>query len=82
MFVREWALERWQEGTQVPLVDQLSELKDIIREQRAREEAEAAAAAAAAAEADSGEGLEWEAGEDDENADPAAEAGYRYHHRR
>ena len=38
VFVREWALERWDEGTNVALAAVLSELKALIREQRAREE--------------------------------------------
>lgn len=49
MFVREWALERWEENTQVSLVDQLPAIKKIIQEQREREETEAAAVAAIAA---------------------------------
>jgi len=47
IFVRQWALDRWNEGTTVSLPDVLPELKAIIRQQRAE-----AAAAFAAAEAE------------------------------
>lgn len=47
MFVREWALERWEENTQVTLLDQLPALKRIIYEQHAREAEESAAEAEA-----------------------------------
>ncbi|KAI0747008.1 cyclin-like protein [Daedaleopsis nitida] len=38
LFVRDWALQRWEENTQVPLSAQLPQLKEQIREQRALEE--------------------------------------------
>lgn len=31
VFVRDWALERWEEGQQVSLRDELPKLKTIIR---------------------------------------------------
>ncbi|KAI0659364.1 cyclin-like protein [Cubamyces menziesii] len=43
VFVRDWALERWEEGTQVDLQAELPALKQIIQEQRALEEAALAA---------------------------------------
>ncbi|KIJ61454.1 hypothetical protein HYDPIDRAFT_177035 [Hydnomerulius pinastri MD-312] len=41
IWVREWALERWTEGTQVSLVDDLPKLKAVNRAERARLEAAA-----------------------------------------
>lgn len=41
--MRDWALERWEEGTQVDLQAELPALKQIIQEQRALEEAALAA---------------------------------------
>ncbi len=38
MFVRDWALQMWEESTQVSLQTQLPFLKQGIREQRAIEE--------------------------------------------
>ncbi|CDO75435.1 hypothetical protein BN946_scf184693.g4 [Trametes cinnabarina] len=38
VFVRDWALERWEENTQVDLQAELPALKAIIEEQRAMEE--------------------------------------------
>ncbi|KAI0634848.1 cyclin-like protein [Trametes polyzona] len=38
IFVRDWALERWEEGSQVDLEVELPALKAIIQEQRAMEE--------------------------------------------
>jgi hypothetical protein len=43
MYVREWALERWEEGTRVDLAHELPQLKVWIREQNARDLAAAAA---------------------------------------
>ncbi|KAF9819395.1 hypothetical protein IEO21_02138 [Rhodonia placenta] len=50
IWVRQWALDKWDENTTVSLVDVLPELKALIREQNAeleRQEAEAEAEAAA-----------------------------------
>ena len=38
VFVRDWALEHWPEGSQVSLQTLLPALKQLIREQRAMEE--------------------------------------------
>ncbi len=38
VFVRDWALERWNEGAQVSLQTELPVLKQLIREQQALEE--------------------------------------------
>ena len=38
MFVRDWALQQWEEGEQVQLQAQLPALKKQLREQRALEE--------------------------------------------
>lgn len=38
IFVRDWALERWEENTQVDLLVELPVLKAIIQDQRAAEE--------------------------------------------
>ncbi|PIL27699.1 hypothetical protein GSI_10852 [Ganoderma sinense ZZ0214-1] len=46
VFVREWALQRWEEGSQVSLETELPALKELIREQRAMEEQMLAAQAA------------------------------------
>ncbi|KZT10282.1 uncharacterized protein LAESUDRAFT_672989 [Laetiporus sulphureus 93-53] len=57
VYVRQWALERWHEGTNVNLAEVLPRLKELIQEQREQEEqeelaeAEAIAAAEAAAQA-------------------------------
>ncbi|EMD34770.1 hypothetical protein CERSUDRAFT_116962 [Gelatoporia subvermispora B] len=60
VFVREWALERWEEGAMVSLVEELPALKQMARETRAAQElAEAEAQAAATA---------TEGAEDDDNA--------------
>ncbi|CCM00725.1 uncharacterized protein FIBRA_02765 [Fibroporia radiculosa] len=48
VFVRQWALERWNEGTTISLVDMLPELKALIQEQRAQEERAALEGAVAA----------------------------------
>ncbi|KAI8986694.1 cyclin-like protein [Trametes punicea] len=45
VFVRDWALERWEENTQVDLQAELPALKAIIQEQRAMEEQALAAQA-------------------------------------
>ena len=37
MYVREWALSHWEERTQVPLAEQLPELKRLINEAKERE---------------------------------------------
>ncbi|GBE87395.1 hypothetical protein SCP_1100710 [Sparassis crispa] len=47
VFVRDWALARWREGTTVSLPDVLHEVKALAREIREREEEAAAQAAAA-----------------------------------
>ena len=44
--MREWALQRWEEGSQVSLETELPALKELIREQRAMEEQILAAQAA------------------------------------
>lgn len=46
VFVREWALQRWEEGSQVSLETELPALKELIREQRVMEEQMLAAQAA------------------------------------
>ncbi|KAI1798006.1 cyclin-like protein [Ganoderma leucocontextum] len=46
VFVREWALQRWEESSQVSLETELPALKELIREQRAMEEQILAAQAA------------------------------------
>lgn len=46
VFVREWALQRWEEGSQVSLETELLALKELIREQRVMEEQMLAAQAA------------------------------------
>ena len=48
--MREWALSRWQENTQVSLLEELPELKMLIREAREREERALAMAEAEAAD--------------------------------
>lgn len=44
IFVRDWALARWEEGVQVSLQTELPALREIIREQRALEEEQMLAA--------------------------------------
>lgn len=36
IWVREWALERWEESTQVSLKDDLPKLKSLCRDERQR----------------------------------------------
>jgi G2/mitotic-specific cyclin 2 len=50
-FVREWALERWEEGTRVNLMDELPEIKAMIRAANEREQARLEAEGGVAGEA-------------------------------
>ena len=52
MSVRDWALERWEEGTQIDLQAELPALKAIIKEQHALEEVALAAHANGAGDSD------------------------------
>lgn len=53
IWVREWALERWEEGTQVSLEDDLPKLKALCRADRERLDAIAENGDANAVEEDS-----------------------------